>query len=169
MPTDHHRHQSGTTVRYVLRSPPHSSYNLVDLGSSSAKPWCSSSKGPPPHLLSIVFLVIISSCHEILHSGYFWAYSEPTNYSSWIWQIWQCQHGQEWIRFLGLISFSIQKEGSIDSADLSHMLTPNCRRLNHLRHQLLHGRKLWIIDFLWSCGGINFGVLSYVSVLNDRL
>jgi len=80
MPIHHHRHLSGTTVWYVLRSPPYSSYNLVDLGSSLAKLWCSSSKGPPPHLLSIVFLVIlISSCYEILHSGYFWVYAEPTN------------------------------------------------------------------------------------------
>ena len=65
--------------------------------------------------------------------------------------------------------FSIQKVGSIDSVDLSPMLKPNCRRLNHLRHQLLHGRKLWIINLFWSYGGINFGVLTYVSVPNDRL
>lgn len=65
--------------------------------------------------------------------------------------------------------FSIQKEGSIDSADRSPVLTPNCRRLNHLHHLLLHGRKLWIINLFWSYGGINFGVLRYVSVPNDRL
>jgi len=46
--------------------------------------------------------------------------------------------------------FSIQKERSIDSADRSATLTPNCRRLNHLRHQMLHGRKLWITSLFWS-------------------
>jgi hypothetical protein len=65
--------------------------------------------------------------------------------------------------------FAIQKDGSLDSADRSPMLTLNCRRLNHLRHQLLHGRKLWIINLFWSYGDINFGVLRYVSVPIDRL
>jgi hypothetical protein len=142
MPTHHHHHRSGTTVRYVLRPPAQSSYNLVDLGYSLAKLWCSSSKGPPPHPLFIFSWSSFYPAMKFFIQDIFEHTVSPPTTPPGFDRSDNVSMAQDGLDFLvwSYSPFSIQKEGSIDSADRFPMLTPNCRKLNHLRHRLLHGR-----------------------------
>jgi len=68
----HHHHSTGTTVPYWPWPPTQISYTTVDLGSSIYDLGCSSFSGPPPCLLSSIFLVVlVSFCPRFLHSGSF--------------------------------------------------------------------------------------------------
>jgi len=68
-----HHHQSGVTFQCGPWPSTQSSSNPLEFRSSLTNLGCSSSRDPPPRLISSIFclIILVSSCHRFLLSGSF--------------------------------------------------------------------------------------------------